>query len=409
MGWSGWPGPIRRLAVLGGFGVLVGLGLASLDAARPPAPIDLRGGPPQTPRASRAARTARIAVVVGPPSAPSSTCTNASVVATWSLARQASQVLMLSVPSDQVATVRALVGSGVGGMLVTGSTAPPGLATALAALRAAGGAVPPLFAVDEEGGRVQRLAGALPSLASARQQASSMTTAQVEDSAARVGAALHAIGIGMDFAPDADLDGGPFGRAIGDRSFSADVGRASAYATAFAKGMERAGVVPVAKHFPGHGHANGDTDFSPAKTPPIGQMRAADLRPFAALVAAGIPAVMVGHLDVPGLTEQGRPASLSPAAIGLLRNELGFRGLVVTDSLSMGAISGDGLSVPQAAVAALEAGADLVLFTSNGDAPPTVGAIGAAVTSGALPLVRLQEAVGRVLAVKQIDLCQPHS
>jgi len=329
------------------------------------------------------------------------------VVAGWSLARQASQVLVLSAPADDVASDTALVHSGVGGVLLTGAASPPSLAGALAALHAAGGRVPPLVAVDEEGGRVERLGGLIGSLASARQQGASLSPQQVEDGAAALGRRLKAVGVDVDFAPDADLDGGSALRPIGDRSFSADPERAATYAGAFARGLERGGVVPVIKHFPGHGSADGDTDLQAATTPPLDRLRSADLRPFATLVRAGVPAVMVGHLQVPGLTEPGRPASISPAAIGLLRHDLGFGGVIMTDSLSMGAISRAGLSVPQAVVQALEAGADAVLFTSNGDAPPAVGAIGEAVTTGALAPARLQEAVVRVLALKHVDLCAP--
>lgn len=313
---------------------------------------------------------------------------------------------MLSVSEDDLASVTPLIRDGVGGMLITGTSGNPGLAQGLAALRAVAGPVPPLFAVDAEGGRVQRLGALLPSLASPRELASSLTPAEVRDDGRRLGTALHDLGITMDFAPDADLTDGPAGGPIGDRSFSNDPEVAASYAGAFAHGLEAAGVIPVAKHFPGHGHADGDTDLAPAVTPPIAILRASDLRSFTALIADGIPAVMVGHLTVPGVTDPDRPASVSPAAIGLLRNGLGFGGLIVTDSLSMGAISRSGLSVPDAAVAALGAGADLLLFTSNEDAPAAVGAIATAVKSGALPMSRLQDAAARVIAIKHVDLCR---
>lgn len=332
-------------------------------------------------------------------------CTTAGEVAAWPLSRQAAQVLMLSVRADAVATAESAALSGIGGMLLSGSTAPPGLARAVGDLHAAGGTVPPLVAVDEEGGRVQRIGGVAPPLASARQQAASLTVAQVEDQAAVVARRLHDAGVDMDFAPDADIDGGSPLRPIGDRSFSGDPDIAAHYAVAFARGLRRGGLIPVAKHFPGHGRADGDTEVTPATTPGIDALRVGDLRPFEALIADGVPAIMLGHLTVPGLTEPGRPASLSSAANALLRRDLHFDGLVVTDSLSMGAISRSGFSVAQATVAALRAGSDLVVFTSNEDAPGAIAAIGASVNSGSLSAARLQDAVTRVLALKHIDLC----
>lgn len=428
MTWGTWPSSTRALIVVVAFVALLAGGLAAMTLSgvapgRGSAPTGQGSAPigpgsaPIGPGSQSAgpgsqsggpglpgpASSTRPAATATP--RPLTACTNASAVAGWSLARQASQVVMLSAPTDDVASDTALIGSGVGGVLLTGASAPPGLVAALAALHAAGGQVPPLVAVDEEGGRVQRLPGLVGSLVSSRDQAASLSPRQVQDEAAALARRLKAVGVDMDLAPDADIDGGAADRPIGDRSFSADPERAAAYAGAFARGLELGGVIPVVKHFPGHGHADGDTDEQPATTPPLDRMRGADLRPFAALVAAGVPAVMVGHLQVPGLTEAGRPASVSPAAIGLLRHQLGFTGLVMTDSLSMGAISRTGMSVPQAAVQALVAGADVVLFTSNGDAPPTVGAITAAVASGTLAPARLQEAVGRILAVKHVDLC----
>ncbi|GAC1308777.1 MAG: glycoside hydrolase family 3 N-terminal domain-containing protein [Acidimicrobiales bacterium] len=328
-------------------------------------------------------------------------------MAAWPVPRQAAQVLMLSVTADAVATAGPAVQSGIGGMLLSGSTAPPGLARALADLHAAGGSVPPLVAVDEEGGRVQRIGGIAPPLASARQQAASLTVAQVEDQAAAVARRLHEAGVDMDFAPDADIDAGSALRPIGDRSFSGEPDTAGRYAVAFARGLRHGGLIPVVKHFPGHGRADGDTEVTSATTPGIDALRGGDLVPFEALIADGVPAIMVGHLTVPGLTEPGRPASLSSAANALLRRDLGFDGLVVTDSLSMGAIARSGLSIAQATVAALRAGADLVVFTSNEDAPGAITAIGASVSSGSLSAARLQDAVTRVLTLKHVDLCAP--
>jgi beta-N-acetylhexosaminidase len=163
---------------------------------------------------------------------------------------------------------------------------------------------------------------------------------------------------------------------------------------AFAQGLEAGGVLPVVKHFPGEGSATANTDDAPANTPPLATLEGADLLPFEAAIRAGLPAVMVGNASVPGLSST--PASLSPAVIdGLLRQRLGFQGLVLTDSLS-------------AAVQAIEAGADMVLFTAddpNATTQSVVAAIVAAVTAGGLSVPQLDSAVSHVLMAKGVSLC----
>jgi beta-N-acetylhexosaminidase len=183
--------------------------------------------------------------------------------------------------------------------------------------------------------------------------------------------------------------------------------------------MEQAGVLAVAKHFPGLGGASGNTDYGPASTPPYSQLQQAGLRPFEQAIRAGVKAIMVANASVPGLTSQ--PASVSPAVInGVLREDLHFSGLVLTDSLSAGAISAAGYTVASAAVASIEAGADMVLFGSTLTAAATaalapgplardtgavVAAIAAAARRGAIPKGRLDQAVLHVLAAQGADVC----
>jgi beta-N-acetylhexosaminidase len=233
---------------------------------------------------------------------------------------------------------------------------------------------------------------------------------------------MRQLGVDVNLAPVLDLDARPGPSATnpdGLRSFSAVPAIAARYGVAFMVGMETAGVVPVVKHFPGLGGSSGNTDYGQAKTLPLTTLQATGLVPFQAAIAAGAPAVMVANASVPGLT--ALPASLSPAVInGLLRHDLGFTGLVVTDSLSAGAISQAGYRLPQAAVAAVAAGADMILFGSTLTAAQTallspsrlsatisliVGAIVAATNNGTVPVARLNAAVLHVLAVKHVQLC----
>ena len=162
----------------------------------------------------------------------------------------------------------------------------------------------------------------------------------------------------------------------------------------------------VVKHFPGHGRASADSHLSLPITPDISEIRVADLLPFRDAIATPGVALMVGHLDVPGLTN-GRPATLSPEAIdGLLRGELGFDGLVMTDALNMGAIR-QAWTTPEAAVLAIQAGADIVMVGAVSDVAATHAALVAAIDSGEITSASADESVVRVLESKTIDPCSP--
>lgn len=339
--------------------------------------------------------------------APDQACPPALGIAGWDLRRRAAEVVMVPAQETDVAAVATEVREGVGGILLFGSSAPIDLGAQLAALDAQAPGPPPIVATDEEGGGVQRMANLVGYLPWPRQMAAQWSPEQVQHHAAAVGRALRANGVTMDLAPVVDVDGGPgpdAGHADGLRSFSPDPRVASAYGLAFARGLLDGGVVPVMKHFPGHGHAFPSTDTAPATTPPLAQLRQADLIPFTTGIDAGLPAVMVGGLTVPGLTTG--PADLSPAADTGLLQQLGFGGLVMTDSLSQGAVSATGADVPTAAEQAIEAGADLVEYGSDADTPAVIARLVTAVEAGRLPESRLDSAVARVLAVTHPDSCR---
>ncbi|MGZ4507245.1 MAG: glycoside hydrolase family 3 N-terminal domain-containing protein [Blastococcus sp.] len=336
------------------------------------------------------------------------------MLATWPTTRLAEQTVVVPVDEGAVGSVTPEVAAGAGGVILFGRQAPAGLGSSLAALRrAAPGGIAPLVMTDEEGGAVQRMANLVGSLPSARQMGATMTPAQIQALARSAGLRMRAAGVTMDLAPVLDLDGGPgpsASDAIGTRSFGTSPQAAAVDALAFAAGLRQAGVIPVVKHFPGLGGARGNSDLGPVSTAPWSSLAGTGLRPFSSAVQAGMPAVMVANATVPGLTTG--PASLAPAAIGgVLRGRLGFSGLVLTDSLSAGAVSAAGYSVPRAAVAALAAGADMVLYTATaasvaGLTRQTVDAVTAAVASGRLPRSRLQGAVLHVLAAKHVALCR---
>lgn len=286
---------------------------------------------------------------------------------------------MVGVPVTQLGDALGLVrDEGLGGILVRG-TPQRSDGPALRQLRDAGRHGRTFVAVDEEGGRVQHLRTAVGVLPSARLTAKTKTPAQLRTMAAAHGRGMAALGFTMNLAPDVDVDpnsppraGVPslgVGNGIGDRSYSSNPAVVAEYGRAFALGMLDAGIVPVLKHFPGHGSASGDSHNIGATTPPLTTLRAHDLAPFVQILTDPRIGVMTAHLYTPGLDDQ--PASISSRAVTqLLRGELGHRGLVVTDSLSMWPIRFY-YPAAEAAVLALRAGNDVLLF----DDRPSVGAI----------------------------------
>jgi beta-N-acetylhexosaminidase len=185
------------------------------------------------------------------------------------------------------------------------------------------------------------------------------------------------------------------------------------------QGLRDGGVIPVVKHFPGLGGTTGNTDARPAPTKPLATLRAGDLTPFRDAIAAGAPAVMIANATVPGMTTH--PAGLSSAVIGtLLRGELGFTGLVVTDSLSAGAVTAVSKNLGEAAADAVESGADLLLFGDTSSAShraalsgpvvqesfdQIISALSSALASGALHPDRLDAAVRNVLRARGVAIC----
>jgi beta-N-acetylhexosaminidase len=215
---------------------------------------------------------------------------------------------------------------------------------------------------------------------------------------------MRSLGITMDLAPvlDTASPSDPVADES-DRSFSENVEVAAAYGLTFADGLLAGGVMPVGKHFPGFGHADANTDLGPATDPPLSRLVSNDLVPFEAAIAAGEPVIMVSHVAVPGLTGTV-PASLSAATYEYLRGTLGFDGIATTDSLDAGAISAAGYSEPAAAVAAVEAGADMVMVGAS-SWPATLSALEQAVASGALPVSSVNASVDGILAAKGFAVC----
>lgn len=273
---------------------------------------------------------------------------------------------------------------------------------------------PLLLAVDQEGGLVERAKDELTRWPTFMSFGAADDVELTRRAAAASGAELAGAGFTVDFAPEADVTIGPTDPTIGSRSAGSDPELVARHAVAAATGFLEAGVLPVVKHFPGHGSVPADShETLPVQQRSLDELRRTDLVPFAAAVEAGLPAVMVGHLDVAALGT-GLPSSLDPAVVdGMLRDDLGFDGLVVTDALEMAAVANT-YGTGEAAVRALEAGVDVVLMPPD----PVVAraAIEQAVDQGRLPQARLDEALRRqivaLLSLEQgrtLDAAEPGS
>lgn len=256
------------------------------------------------------------------------------------------------------------------------------------------GKLPLFLAVDEEGGRVARLANSagfdLPTYASA------FETEDAGEMGRTIGAYLKEFGFNVDFAPVADVNSNPDNPVIGKRAFSSDAQTVRQKAAAMAEGLWESGILPVYKHFPGHGDTAEDSHTELAvvnKT--LAQLREIEWVPYE---NQQIPAVMVAHVAVPQAGVDG-PASLSHTAVTeWLRGMLGHEGLVMTDSLSMSAIT-QSYTPAEACVQALEAGVDILLMPCG--LREAFDGVEEAVRSGRLSEARIDESVRRVLAAKQ--------
>jgi len=217
------------------------------------------------------------------------------------------------------------------------------------------------------------------------------------------GQAMRRLGITVDFAPVVDVTAAGDDTVIGDRAFGADAMTVTDYAGAYARGLRDAGVLPVLKHFPGHGSASGDSHAEGVVTPPLAELQTSDLVPYRTLTTQAPVGVMVGHMQVPGLTGSD-PASLSPAAYGLLRSgDYGgapFNGPVFTDDISSMRAITDRYGVPDAALRALQAGADTALWVSTGEVPAVLDRLETALAGGELSQSRVDQSVLRMAAVK---------
>ncbi|MDE3156685.1 MAG: beta-N-acetylhexosaminidase [Acidobacteriota bacterium] len=280
--------------------------------------------------------------------------------------------------------------------------APEQVAELVAELRQLERELPWWVSVDQEGGRVARLKAPFtewPPMATLGRSGDAELAARF---ARALAAELRAVGITLDFAPVLDVHTNPKNPIIGDRALSTDAADVARLGAAIIRGLQAGGVAACGKHFPGHG----DTSVDSHKELPLvehdpDRLRAVEFVPFRAAIEADVAAIMTAHVLVPAFDEE-RPATLAPAIVhDLLKGELGYRGMVLSDDLEMRAVAGR-MAVPDAAVAALAAGCDGLLIC-GGDHDLQAAALEAAiraVETERLPLTRVEDAWQRLADVK---------
>ncbi|MFD2671742.1 beta-N-acetylhexosaminidase [Marinicrinis sediminis] len=263
--------------------------------------------------------------------------------------------------------------------------------------------IPLFIGADEEGGRVSRIPDSILNFPS------NQVIGRVEDEqlSYEIGQLLarkvKSFGMNMNFAPVLDIHSNPHNQVIGDRAFGAEPDLVSTLGIATMKGMQSKSVIPVVKHFPGHGDTKLDSHVHlPRVNKSLQELERNELIPFRRSIAEGAEMVMVAHVLYPQLDDQ-YPASLSPVLLtDLLRKQMGFEGVVVTDDLSMGAITSH-YTMPEAVIQSIRAGSDMVMVTQihRDDYQALLQAISAAVESGQIPRKQIDDSVARILALKQ--------
>ena len=261
----------------------------------------------------------------------------------------------------------------------------------------------PLICIDEEGGTVSRLANTpsfrLPQYPNMGVLAASGRTKDVADAATEIGTYLSSYGFDINFAPVADVNTNPRNIVIGPRAFSNDPHAAAPMVKAYVKGLQKTGVLACLKHFPGHGDTTADSHFGYAMSRKTwDEIRDCEMIPFKAGIDAGAKIVMTAHISLPNVTGSNTPSTLSSMILqDKLRGELGFKGVIVTDAMEMGAIIRQ-YPIEDACVMAIKAGVDILLCVR--EYPQVFETVVNAVRRGEIPESRIDESVRRILRLK---------
>jgi beta-N-acetylhexosaminidase len=264
--------------------------------------------------------------------------------------------------------------------------------------------IPLLVSIDQEGGSVVRLPAPATHFPSAMMLGATGSPDLAHEMARATAQELLALGINVNFAPVVDVNSNPANPIIGNRAFGSDPVLVSQFGLAALRGYQQSGVIPCAKHFPGHGDTDQDSHLSlPTIHRSLAQLEAIDWIPFRRAIEAGVELIMTAHVRIPALAD--KPATLSPEIMqACLRDHLGFEGVIITDSLTMGALA-QTYSPAQAAVMAFWAGCDILLFGADRGVGPEVQLSAylhllELVKQGSIPPERLDQSVRRILRLK---------
>ena len=263
----------------------------------------------------------------------------------------------------------------------------------------------PLICVDEEGGYVARIANnpafRVPKYPPMGKVAASGRSKDVYDAAFTIGSYLRKYNFDIDFAPVADVNTNPHNIVIGSRAFSDEPEMAAEMVKAFLKGQQKTGMIGCLKHFPGHGDTHADTHFGYAMSRKTwDEINDCEMVTFKAGIAAGARMIMTAHISLPNVTGSNIPSTLSPMILqDKLRGELGFKGVIITDAMEMGAILRQ-YPVEDASVMAIKAGVDILLCVR--EYPKVFDAVLNAVHRGEIPESRIDESVRRILKLRKM-------
>lgn len=323
------------------------------------------------------------------------------------LRRQIGQLLIAGFDGDRVpAELRALAREfGLGGVILFARNVvePAQVGDVCYESAQLGGQTPSWVSVDQEGGRVARLKAPFTEWPPMATLGRSGDVGLAERFARALGAELRAVGITLDYAPVLDVHTNPKNPIIGDRALAERAEEVARLGGAIVRALQGEGVAACGKHFPGHGDTATDSHLElPLVEQPPERLREREFLPFAAAIAAGVATIMTAHVLVPALDER-RPATLSHHVVtDVLRGDLGFEGVILSDDLEMKALAND-YPVPEAAVLAIQAGCDGILICS-GDHDTQGAALEAlihAVEDERLPLLRVEDALRRQLRAKE--------
>lgn len=261
--------------------------------------------------------------------------------------------------------------------------------------------IPLFISVDEEGGRVNRLPSDMENFPSAREVGLKNDKDYAYNNGKSIGESLKVTGFNMNYAPVLDIFSNPKNTVIGDRAFGSDVETVSTMGIATMKGIEEEGIISVIKHFPGHGDTSVDSHYGlPIVYKTLEELENFELIPFKKAIKEGCKAIMVSHILLDKIDKQN-PSSMSETVVtDILREQLGFDGVVITDDMEMGAIT-ENFTVEDACVQSIIAGCDIVLIGSGNESIyNTIQAIKDSILNGKITEERINESVVRIIKLK---------